>query len=293
MSRQRSLTIALLAVSAVLGAIWFYRSQQEPGTDAPFETARAYLRATYARDTKVIYALLSNADRAARDETGFVKSQGSFEGFTLEVARKLAAWIEAKPIAQSDSDARRSIKLSYRLPAPAELNGLLLDWDQEKLNALPAERQRQIINEIDALHKNRKLVMLDGQEELELVRDGGAWRIFLNWAAATKVRLQAHLDGTPLDIQFAQKEVFTKNDELFLVNLTIKNSSSQPVTFGVSHEVDPAVIGDDLELVECGLLTPVTLAAGQNREYAMAYLLAPSPGRSLREFTLSYRFKRS
>jgi hypothetical protein len=47
-----------------------------------------------------------------------------------------------------------------------------------------------------------------------------------------------------------------------------------------------------LELVECGLLTPVTLGAGQSREYAMAYLLAPSAGRNLREFTLSYRFKR-
>jgi hypothetical protein len=211
----------------------------------------------------------------------------------LEVARKLAGFLEAAAIAQTESGERRALKLSYRLPAPAELNGLLLDWDQEKLNALPAERQRQIVREIDALGKNHKLVMIDGQEELELVRDGGAWKIFLNWAAAIQVRLQAHLDNAPLQVQFAQTEVFTKDDELFLVNLTIKNLSPQPLTFSVSHEIDPATMADDLELVECGLLTPVTLAAGQSREYAMAYLLAPRSGPKPREFMLSYRFKRS
>ena len=85
--------------------------------------------------------------------------------------------------------------------------------------------------------------------------------------------------------------MIARNDELFLVNLAIKNRSSRTVTFTVRQLVNPKAIGDDLELVECGLLAPVTLQAGSTEAFSMAYLLARAAWQDIREFNLTYEFK--
>ena len=102
----------------------------------------AYLRATYARNFAVAYDYLSSADRQVRTRQNYVDSQGGYSGFTLEVAQQLAGFMKVWLIDQKESGGRLVIKVGYRVPAPAELNDLLLHWDQDRLNAFPRRSKK-------------------------------------------------------------------------------------------------------------------------------------------------------
>jgi hypothetical protein len=42
---------------------------------------------------------------------------------------------------------------------------LLLDWDEERLNALPPNEQKRLLASIDALKRRGGLEMIEGQED--------------------------------------------------------------------------------------------------------------------------------
>jgi hypothetical protein len=194
-------------------------------------------------------------------------------------------------IERSTTNDRVQIKVGCRIPAPADLSGLLLNWDQDKLNALSQDRQKQILAELDARKKDGKLLTIEGQETFELTQEGNAWRVFLDWASGTKVKLRAQLPKSgEIEVRFAQTELIVKDNELFLVNLVVKNRSSRTVTFTVNHNVDPGPVADYLELIECGLLVPITIEPGQEQEFSMAYLFDTAGRQNYREFNLAYEF---
>lgn len=287
---KTKLFLALCIAGLLLGGYWFSRTTGG-AADPERALVDGYLRATYARDLTQAYDFLSSADRQARSRQSFVSSQGAYGGFTLEVARQLAGYVKIWTIERQTNGTRRVIKVGYRVPAPAELNELLLNWDQERLNALAKDQQSAILRELDARQRAGKLLHIEGQETVELVEEVPGWRIFLDWASGTRVQLESKLsDGQKLQVRFAASEVMAKSDELFLVNLTIKNPTAQAVTFSVSHLLDPAAVGEDLQLVECGLLTPTTIEARQEKEFAMAYQLNLAAGQSYRQIKLTYRF---
>ncbi len=290
MGRYR-LLVGMVAVAILFyGGLVVWQSRHNIA-DPPVDIATAYLRATYARDFTQAYDFLSSADRQVRPRQSFVTSQGAYSGFTLEIARQLAGYMKIWTIERQGNGARLIIKVGYRVPAPAEINELLLNWDQDRLNGLPQAKQTEILRELDTRNRNGKLVHIEGQETVELVEDAQGWRIFLDWASGTRVQLESQLsDGHKLTVRFAASEVMAKSDELFLVNLTIKNPTAQAVTFSVSHLLEPASVAEDLQLVECGLLTPTTLDGGQEKEFAMAYQLNSAAGQSHRQIKLTYEF---
>ena len=98
------------------------------------------------------------------------------------------------------------------------------------------EKQKEIVAELDARNKSGKLLNIEGQETLELIKEPEGWKVFLDWAAGTRVLLQSKLSaGNKLEVRFAAAEVMAKNDELFLVNVKIRNPSAHAVTFTVGH----------------------------------------------------------
>jgi len=291
MHRAKLISTALLL--AVLATAAYLRIQKASiEADRPRAALDAYLRATYARNFAVAYDYLSSADRQVRTRQTYIDSQGGYSGFTLEVARQLAGLMEIWSIDRQESSGRLVMKVGYRVPAPAELNELLLHWDEARLNALSTEQQKEIIAKLTGRKKSSKLLNIEGQETVELVEETEGWKIHLDWAAGTRVLLSSQLsDSHRLDVRFATTEVIAKSDELFLVNVRIKNPSSHAVTFTVNHLLEPPAIADDLQLVECGLLTPVTLAPQQEKEFAMAYLLDRSASKGRRQVKLTYEFK--
>ena len=214
---------ALLILGLAIVA-YFLIQQTSIEADRPRATLDAYLRATYARNFAVAYDYLSSADRQVRPRQNYVDSQGGYSGFTLEVAQQLASFMKVWLIEQKESGGRLVLKVGYRVPAPAELNDLLLDWDQDRLNSLSTEKQKELLAELDARNKAGKILNIEGQETIDLVEGPEGWKIFLDWAAGTRVLLQSKVsDGNKLEVRFAAAEVMAKSDELFLVNVKIKN----------------------------------------------------------------------
>jgi hypothetical protein len=291
MHRGTIILTVLLTVVLFLGA---YLLMPSRGTESnrPLATVDRYLRATYARDFGQVYDYLSSADQQTRSRQNFVNDEGAYSNFTLEVARQLAGFMKIWLIDRQESAGRLVIKVGYQVPAPSELNNLLLNWDQDRLNSLSKDEQEDLLAELDARHTNGKLLNIEGQETVELIREGDAWKVFLDWAAGTRVVLQSRVsNGDKLAIRFATTEVMAKNDELFLVNVKIRNPGPHAVTFTVSHLLEPPEVADDLQLVECGLLTPTTLEAEQEKEFAMAYQLNTPVGQNYHEIKLTYDFK--
>jgi hypothetical protein len=288
---HKFIVAALLTAILVLGAYLLIASQSTD-SNRPLAIAEGYLRATYARDFGAAYDHLSSADQRERTRQNFVNNQGSYRGFTLEVSRKLASFMKVWLLEQEDNRNRRVIKLGYRVPAPADLNGLLFNWDQDRLNALSQDNQKHILAELDRREQTGKLLKIEGQETIEFIEEAQGWKVFLDWAAGTHVLLQSNISGSKkIQVRLAATEVTAKNDELFLVNLRVENPNPHPVTFTVIHLVEPPAVADDLQLVECGLLTPTMLEARQEKEFAMAYQLNPAGGQTHRKVKLTYDFK--
>jgi len=291
MHRTKVIIAALVIASVTLGA-YFLIQPTRPAPDRSRAIVDAYLRATYARNFAQAYEYLSAADRQVRSRPNFAASQGAYRGFTLEVAQHLAGFMEIWTIDRQARDGRLVIKTGYRIPAPAELNDLLLNWDEDRLNALPIAQQKTIIAALDSRKQAGKLLTIEGQETIELIEEPDGWKIFLDWAASTRVLLRAERSEIKeLEVRFAAAEIFAKSDELFLVNVKIKNPTARAVTFTVGHRLEPAVVADDLQLVECGLLTPTTIEPNQEKEFAMAYLLGGTSAQHHREVKLTYEFK--
>ncbi|HYJ14998.1 MAG TPA: hypothetical protein VE170_05870 [Candidatus Limnocylindria bacterium] len=283
-------TALLIALLAVVAYLRIRNTNIE--ADLPRATLDAYLRATYARNFTVAYDYLSSADRQVRTRQNYVDSQGGYSGFTLDVARQLAGFMEIWSIDRHESGGRLIMKVGYRVPAPAELNELLLHWDEARLNSLSTKMQKDIVAKLTARNKSANLLNIEGQETVELIEEPEGWKVHLDWAAGTRVVLASRLsDSHRLDVRFASTEVIAKSDELFLVNVRIKNPTAHAVSFSVNHLLEPPAIADDLQLVDCGLLTPVTLAPQQEKEFAMAYLLDRPAGKSQRRVKLTYDFK--
>ncbi|MGZ8489859.1 MAG: hypothetical protein ACXWW4_15130 [Candidatus Binatia bacterium] len=286
-------TIFALSLLALAGtALFLTRDRFFPHADSSLALVRGYLAAVYARDFRTAYPLLAADDRQIRDEARYVASQGQYDGFTLEVSRKLAGFMKVWLIEQKESGGRLVLKVGYRVPAPAELNDLLLKWDQDRLNSLSKEKQNELLAEVDSRNKSGKLLNIEGQETIELIEEPEGWKIFLDWVAGTRVLLHSrHSYGGKLEVRFAAAEVMAKNDELFMVNVKIRNPRPHALTFSVKHLLEPPAAAEDLQLVECGLLVPITLEPQQEKEFAMGYLLNASAGRSYREVKLTYEFK--
>ncbi|HEX6768141.1 MAG TPA: hypothetical protein VF208_02220 [Candidatus Binatia bacterium] len=291
MYRGKIILAALLTSASVLGAYLLLPSRSTE-SNRPLATVDGYLRANYARDFGRAYEYLSSADRQVRTRQNFVNSQGAYSSFTLEVARRLAGFMKVWLIEQKEISGRLIVKVGYRVPAPAELNDLLLNWDEDRLNALSMDKQKELLAELDARNKSGKILNIEGQESVELIKEAEAWKVILDWADGTRIMLQSKLSGgDKLDIRFATTEVMVKNDELFLVNVKIRNPNLHAVTFTVGHLLEPPKVADDLQLVECGLLTPTTLETKQEKEFAMAYQLNTAAGQTHREVKLTYDFK--
>jgi len=178
---------------------------------------------------------------------------------------------------------------SYRVPDPAKISSLLLNWDPYRLNLLQVNDRNRIIEAIEKGKRDGSLDMIEGEDKFELVKESDEWRIFLNWAAGIKIPLRlelAHAAG--LEVALSTSEVVVQPGDLFELTLKIKNRSKQPVTVRIGHLVEPKEIADYLDFLQCGFLLPLTLQPGKAEDYSTTYMLRASIPEGVRRLTLSY-----
>lgn len=276
MTRRNNLRKVLLILAAILGlsAPLVFSLADRTLRPAPTDVAKAFYRASYARDFGAAYAHVSMLDKHVTDQAGYVYGQQSFSGFALELAKKIAERIELQIIEREITAARARLTLHYKVPAADELASLLFNWDQKKLNALPRAEQRRITDAV--INGAGNLINIEGRETFNLIKENGRWRIFLDWASAINVSFNAILPlDNPVEVEFLKRGIFASKDEPFQSNLKLRNHGQNTVLARIDHRIEPEEYAGDIAMVACGFLRPLTLRPGEEREVSSAYLLDP------------------
>jgi hypothetical protein len=251
-----------------------------------------YIKAAYARDFSNAYRLISLQDRRLKTEQVYVRERGSFTGFTLEVTRLLSEFVQSTPVLTQLEGNRARVKLILQYPDANSLSQLLLDWDEDKLNALPRPEQIKILSAVSTLKRQDKINMIEGEEETTLIKEGRSWRVFLDWASGVRVNFDATVpDPAIVEAAPLTKTTLIRRNEPFIIVYRVKNRSQKPVFARIAHHVEPKEIAQYLRLFECGLLLPVRLRPGELGEFTSVYLVhgdLPEGGKELR---VHYEFK--
>ena len=283
---------AAAAITLSLPPYFFLAASANSVQPGLVRTANDYLKSAYAHDYKKSYRLVSNRDRMIKSEEVYIQEKGPFSGFTLTVAEKLAEMIEVHPDGVSESNGATHVKFTVKLPDASSLSKLLLDWDQDKINALPRQRQRDILANLDDLRRTGQLKFIQGQEELTLVKENGLWRIWFDWAAGLRVQYSATvprndiMEATPLN-----RQTSVGANELFTIAYRVRNLSDQLIATRIIHRVEPEELRQFLDLVECALLLPVKLKPGEVREFSSTYMTRSDLPDGSKEVKVTYEFQ--
>ena len=251
-----------------------------------------YLRAVYSRDFKQAYRFVSSEDKRLKEEGIYVRERGPFAGFTLEAAKKLSEFIEFTPAQVKIDDNRARITLAFKAPDMNSLGTLLLDWDEERLNALPPHEQKKLLASIDSMKRRGGLEVIEGQEEFNLVREGSSWRLFFDWASGVRVNFTTIVpqDGV-IEAKPTIKETVTQPNELFTIAYRVKNLTDKEVFARITHRVEPAALTEHLDLVECALLLPVRIPPGEEQSYSSTYVVRGDIPDGTKRLDVTYEFK--
>jgi Cytochrome c oxidase assembly protein CtaG/Cox11 len=290
---RKSLAVLILFAPLVLIAAHVHdRDRRQTEANDRLAVIRSYLKATYARDYRTAYGYISAADQRVRDASSYAQGQGELTGFTAQLAGTLADFMDLKLIDESSEGDRSKNKVEYSVPAPEDVSSLVWEWNSEKLNWLSTEEQIVLLDTLAARNRSGNLTRIQGHETFELIREGNTWKIFHDWAAGTKVKVQTALAGrSDVEIELLQKEIITRGEEPFQVNLKINNRSRQRVVLAMRHLIEPSQAADYLEMIDCGLGQRIVLEAGTEREFSMAYLLDESVRNTFRDLALTYAFE--
>ncbi len=280
--------VVLAVVAIVLASGWRRQS--------PEDVALEYGRAVYANDADALWRLISEEDRRAKDEATFRRQQRDLRGFTRDAVRQLAGYITAKAVRKSVTSDRASLTLRFRLPdanAP-DVRALMRDWDEDSMDKLSVADREHIAARIAELRRRGKLSTIEGDETINLVREAGAWKIFLNWAGGVRVRFAATVDpAVPIQVTVTPAEATLTPGERLRVTVRASNTAGREVTTRVGHRIEPEAQSRHLALLLCPLFVPVTLEPGESREFSSEYTLLADAPKDLRLLTVTYVFPRN
>jgi hypothetical protein len=277
----------------VPAAFLYNTSPQHSAQTAPFNTVEAYLKNAYARDFKKAYRYISLGDRQLKAERVYVREKGSFSGFPLDVTRKLSEFIELRPIkAVREQDGQMRVKLEAKYPDANSLSTILLDWDEERLNALPSSTQRDILSTLDQMNRAGEIKRIEGEEEFTLVKEGTSWRVYLDWAAGIRVSYNAVVPPTDaIDAVPVNKTTTIRPSELFTIAYRVKNRTAQTISTRITHRIEPDELRQHLDIIDCALLLPVELRPGEESEFSTTYMVRGDLPEGTEELNVTYDFQ--
>ena len=270
---------------------WLQREPRKP-TAEPVPTLSRYLKAAYARDFKQAYRFISSKDKKLKPEKIYSSEQGAFTGFALEVARKLADFITVRPTQLQLEGDRAQVKVALKLPDANSLGPLLMEWDEDRLNALSFTERQKLLDAIDKLHRSGKMKMIEGKEEFVMVKEGQTWKLVLDWGEGlhvtfgSTVPIAGQIEAAP-----TIPGTFVRPGEQFTVAYRVNNRSQKILSARIIHKVEPHELRQYLDIIECALLVPVKLLPGKEVEYSTTYAVRPDLPANAQEMNITYEFK--
>ena len=280
----------------ILPAAFLYSKNSSPQHSSqtePFNTVEAYLKNAYARDFKKAYRYISLGDRQLKSERVYVREKGSFNGFPLAVTRKLSEFIELRPLETlREQDGHMRVKVEAKYPDANSLSAILLDWDEERLNALPSSMQRDILSTLDQMNRAGEIKTIEGEEEFTLVKEGTSWRVYLDWAAGIRVSYDAIVPPTEsIEAVPVNKSTTIRPNELFTIAYRVKNRTAQTISTRITHRIEPDDVSQHLDIIDCALLLPVELLPGEESEFSTTYMVRGDLPEGTKELNVTYDFQ--
>jgi hypothetical protein len=280
------LTVALLAAPLVF---WLSTDRRH---DEPLDVLEKYLRVLYARDFRQAYPFISAADQELKSRTDYVRERGAFHGLALDAARKLSQLIEIQPVKEDRDGARNRMTVALRLPDANAVGDLLLGWDERRLDALPASEQKKLLAQVEQLVRERKVPMIEGEEQFVLVREGSQWKIFLDWVTGVQLKFATTLPASAaLAAEPVTKETVARSGDVFTVGFKVKNLGKNEIVTRIVHRVEPKEMTQYLDLVECALLLPVRLRPGEEQIFNSTYILRGDLPDGAKSISVNYEFQ--
>jgi hypothetical protein len=271
--------------------LYFHLARAKQAREEPLEAIKAYLKASYARDSAAAYRYISSRDQRVWDESSYASQYGNFTGFALELARKIANRMEIWVMERQADAERVSYKIGYSVPAADELSALLLDWNPDKLNALSRPQQQQLLEALEKTIQDGNMITIKGQETLDLIVDQGGWKIFQDWESGTKVGFKVALPPSAgIEAHLLNSEFLVKREEAFQIVLKIKNRNKQAVVARIVHHVEPADMADSIDMIACGALRPLALEPENVQEISSAYVIKDE-SRAGTKIAITYEFQ--
>ena len=257
----------------------------------PLDVIRSYLQALQAHDSHAAYSYISASDRSVRDEATYSKSQDTFDGFALKLARWFAAEMKLWVVDQRIGAKKAHFEIGYRIPAGDEVASQLFGWNGSRLNALPEPQQQRLIATLNDLKRSGKMLMIEGRKTIDLVRESNSWKISLEWPARVRVlfRVRESTSGI-LGVHFPRNNLLVDMKEPFQIDFTVKNHGADPVSARLNHIIEPNDFTPNVYLIACGLSSPFTIQSDETREFSSSYLLVGNVA-ARSQITIIYDFR--
>jgi hypothetical protein len=269
--------ILLTAMSAVFLTVTDLHAQPaalEATWATPIDIVKAYLRATKARDSQTAYRHISAIDKGVRTEKAYIRSQETFDGFALELAKRLADDMEVWVIEQRLSSARARLEVGYRMPTGDELSPQVYDWNPDKLNGLSAGEQTALFAAWKKIKRSGTAVTIEGRERFDLVKESDGWKIFLDWRSRSRIAFKTTRPApVELDVKFRRDDLLVNSETPFQVDFKVSNRTDRAIVVQFSHRFEPRHFEKAIDMIACGSLLPISLRPRETREISSSYLL--------------------
>lgn len=287
--------LAILAIGGLAVGLIFLVSQSR-AVASPQTAVQQYMTNVYARDYERVYEFHSTGDRAVKSREEYLRENSPFTGFTLEVARQLASYIEFQDIQTEQQGDRAMVTVKFTVPDgnAAELQAILFPNAGSAISEddeLSETERRALLDELDRLHESGQIPSFEGEQTFELVQEQGGWRILENWAEAVRVHFSAEVkDGLSWEFEPVQNVVLVKPGETLQAVYRARNLSDEFVTAKARHIDSPEEYVDFLEVIQCFCFIQQTLKPGEEVEMPLVFRVEWDVPNDVKDFYIHYEY---
>lgn len=284
------ISLVMLLVTSISGPVWSATTEQEELK----ETLALFLRASYARDANEAYQYLSAADQSVKTSEEYLAENGNYSGFTLELSQRLAASIGLYGVDVFITGARATVTFNAVLPDAnhSSLSSIVNGFNAELLDALDTDSQSTRLKQLDNLiNKGNLEVIESNNEQWELIRENGEWRVFLNWADAIEVAFGS-IVSEDLGWEFypTRELVLAQPGQTIQMSYIAVNTGHATTTGKARHVVGAADIAEYLEIVACFCFLEQSLEVGESIELPLVFRVDYEVPESVDRFSVDYEF---
>lgn len=290
-SRLRRAAFIVLAATVVVVTAALVVAVAPP--DSPQVVTERFLRARYARHAERLYELASSADRAERTLHEFIEVNPPFPESVQPGVDALAAAIR---FAEAGTDvtgdqARVTVRAALPNSADGDLNALLHAVGADGAFG-GTESPRDVVRGIRADARAGRLPLVEVTETVDLIREGGRWRVIMGWDADLPVTLAATVtDGLPLEFTIVtEPELRLRPGETGRATFAVRNTSDEPLRVMATHVYAPPAAQRHIELIQCFCFFEERLDAGESRDLSLVFRLGWDLPSAIDTVDIAYRY---